>query len=128
MATLTSRNLFVGFSTVHDINTSRTLVDLALVNQDLLNQFNTRPNERVMMPGWGCGVWNYLFEPFDSSTESSIIQAVQQVIDADSRVQTQSMTVTTFENGIRVAMQLYYVPWKAYGNFVVNFDKRSQLL
>jgi phage baseplate assembly protein W len=128
MATLTSKNLFTGFSTQRTLSTSRTLVDLVLVNQDLLNHFNTRRNERVMMPGWGCGVWDYLFEPFDSGVEASIIEEAKKVVNFDIRVQLQNMQVTTFDNGIRINMQLLYVPWKAYGDFTVNFDKRSQSL
>lgn len=126
MATLTSKNQFVGFSTV--TSNARHLVDLALVNQDLLNHFNTRRNERVMMPNWGCGVWDYLFEPFDSATESSIIYEAKKVIDADPRVKMQGIQVTTFDNGIRIDMNLLYVPWNAIGSFSVNFDKRSQQL
>lgn len=127
MATLTSKNQFVGFSTVSNTG-NRRLVDLALVNQDLLNHFNTRRNERVMMPNWGCGIWDYLFEPFDATTESSIIYEAKKVIDADPRVQIQGMQVTTFDNSIRIDMNLLYVPWNAFGSFTVNFDKRSQQL
>lgn len=127
MATLTSKNQFIGFSTVNSIK-SNTLVDVAIVNQDLLNHFNTRSNERVMRPNWGCGVWNYLFEPFDSSTKSLVTNEVLKIINADPRVQLQNMTITTFENGIRIVIDLYYVPWKAFGTFTVNFDKRNQTL
>mgnify|MGYP003338643840 FL=1 len=64
MATITSKNMFVGFSTVNSVG-SKQLADIQIVNQDLLNTFNTRPNERLMMPGYGFGGWDYLFEPID---------------------------------------------------------------
>lgn len=125
MATLTSKNLFVGFSTVENPNNNK-LVDLKLVEQDLRNHFFTKKGERVMMPTWGCGVWDYLFEPFDDATRDAIVYEAKQVIDADPRVQLQNINVTSFDQGVRIDFQLFYVPFNAYGNFTLNFDKRSQ--
>ena len=101
------------------------LVDLKLVEQDLLNHFNTKKNERVMMPGWGCGVWDYLFEPLDT-VRNDIVYEAEKVIAADPRVQLQSIDVSELDHGIRITMQLYYVPFNAIGTFSVNFDRRSQ--
>jgi len=125
MATLTSKNLFVGYTTVNQVKPQQ-LVDIKLVEQDLLNHFNTIPGERVMMPTFGCKIWNYLYEPFDQSTIDSIVYEVQQVVKSDPRVQLQNTNVTEFQHGITVSMELYYVPFKAISSFVVNFDKRSQ--
>lgn len=127
MATLTSKNLFVGFSNIAN-NGRGHLTDLKLVEQDLLNHFNTRRDERVMMPTWGCGVWDYLYEPFDQSTVDGIKFEAKKVIDNDPRVQLQTMNVIQQEYGIRIEMNLFYVPLNAYANFSVNFDKRSQPL
>lgn len=124
MATLTSKNLFVGYSTI-DSPRMQQLVDLKLVEQDLLNHFNTKKNERVMMPGWGCGVWDYLFEPLDT-VRNDIVYEAEKVIAADPRVQLQSIDVSELDHGIRITMQLYYVPFNAIGTFSVNFDRRSQ--
>lgn len=127
MATLTSKNLFVGFSTV-DNPSNNKLVDIKLVEQDLRNHFFTKKGERVMMPMWGCGIWDYLFEPFDESTRDSIVYETKQVIDADPRVQLVNMNVTTFDQGIRIDLQLFYVPFNAYSSFTLDFDRRSQQL
>jgi phage baseplate assembly protein W len=124
MATLTSKNLFVGYSTI-DSPRMQQLVDLKLVEQDLLNHFNTKKNERVMMPGWGCGVWDYLFEPLDN-VRNDIVYEAEKVVAADPRVQLQSIDVSELDHGIRITMQLYYVPFNAIGTFSVNFDRRSQ--
>jgi phage baseplate assembly protein W len=95
-----------------------------LVKQDLLNHFNTRRNERVMMPGWGCGIWDYLFEPMDQ-VKDSIIYEAKEVINSDPRVKISSINVTELDHGIRIDMVLYYVPFEAFDNFSVEFDKRS---
>ena len=42
MATLTSKNMFVGFSTVDQASNNRQLVDISLVEQDLRNHFFTK--------------------------------------------------------------------------------------
>jgi phage baseplate assembly protein W len=124
MAGIFKKNLFVGYSSI-GAPKSQQLVDLALVKQDLLNHFNTRKNERVMMPGWGCGVWEYLFEPYDEATKDAVVLEVQQVIDSDPRVTLQSVRVTELDHGIRVDMVLNYTPLNAAAAFSVNFDRRS---
>lgn len=125
MAGIFTKNLFVGYSTV-SAPKSQQLVDLALVQQDLLNHFNTRKNERVMMPNWGCGVWDYLFEPFNSDVKDAITLEAQKVVNADPRVQVQSMDVISLDQGIRINMILLYVPSNATGTLSIDFDKRSR--
>lgn len=125
MASLTSKNLFVGYSNITDSKNNQ-LVDLKLVEQDLLNHFNTKKSERVMMPTWGCGIWDYLYEPFDESTVDAIKYEAQQVINSDPRVQLQTINVIEFDYGIRIEMNLYYSPLQAYSTFSVDFDRRSQ--
>lgn len=123
MATLTSKKLFVGYTTVNTFG-SLQLADINLVNQDLLNVFYTKKNERLMMPGYGFGGWDYLFEPIDQVRDLIIYEA-QQVIDNDPRVQLQSINVQQQQFGLRIQMQLYYVPWNAIGTFQIDFDNRS---
>lgn len=125
MAGILSKNLFVGYSSV-SAPKSQQLVDLALVRQDLLNHFNTRRNERVMMPGWGCGVWEYLFEPFDSDTKDAVVLEVQKVIDSDPRVSMQSVDVVETDHGLRITMILIYTPLQATATLSLEFDRRSQ--
>jgi phage baseplate assembly protein W len=126
MATLTSKNMFVGYSTVNTFG-SQQLADIAIVNQDLLNVFYTRKNERVMMPGYGFGGWDYLFEPIDQ-VRDIIISEAQQVINNDPRVQIQSINVAQQQFGLSIQMTLFYVPWQAIGTFEINFDNRSAAL
>jgi phage baseplate assembly protein W len=123
MATLTSKNMFVGYSTVNTFG-SQQLADIAIVNQDLLNEFYTKKNERVMMPGYGFGGWDYLFEPIDQ-VRDLIISEAQQVVNNDPRVQLQSINVTQQQFGLSIQMTLFYVPWQAIGTFEINFDNRS---
>ncbi len=124
MAGIFNKNLFVGYSSI-GAPKSLQLADLALVKQDLLNHFNTRKNERVMMPGWGCGVWEYLFEPFDNATKEAVILEVQKVIDSDPRVSLQNVEVLEYDQGLRLNMILLFIPTNAISTFSVDFDRRS---
>jgi phage baseplate assembly protein W len=124
MQTLTSKNLFVGYSSIGSPK-GQQLVDLKLVEQDLRNHFYTRKNERVMMPGWGCGIWDYLFEPLDAVRDSIIYEA-ERVIQADNRVSLTAIDVLELDHGLRIMMTLYYTPLNAVSNFSVDFDRRSQ--
>lgn len=123
MAIKTQRGLFFGYSTV-GAPKAQNLIDIKLVEQDLLNHFYTRKNERVMMPGWGCGVWEYLFEPI-SNVRENVLYEVQRVIDADPRVQLQGIDIVEKDHGISISMTLLYVPLGAIGTLSVDFDRRS---
>lgn len=124
MASLTTKNLFIGYSTLASPK-GQNLVDIDLVKQDLLNQFNTKKNERVMRPTWGCGIWDYLFEPLESVRDLIVYEA-EQVIASDSRVLLKSVDINENDYGIRINMTLYYVPLNALGSFSVDFDRRTQ--
>lgn len=123
MVSKTQRGLFFGFSTVEAIK-SQNLMDIDLIKQDLLNHFNTKKNERVMMPGWGCGIWDYLFEPINHVKENIIYEA-QQVIDADPRVELENIDIIEKDHGLRINMTLLYVPLRAVSTFSIEFDRRN---
>lgn len=123
MALVTGKNLFIGYSSVGSTRFQQ-LSDIELIKQDLLNHFYTKKNERVMMPGWGCGIWDYLFEPL-VQVKDSIVYEAQQVVDSDPRVKLTSIDVIEFDHGIRINMVLYYVPLDAVDGFSIEFDRRS---
>lgn len=122
--TLKLQRLFYGYSTVETNVKNQQFADLDLVKRDLLNAFYTRPGERVMMPDYGCAIWNMLYDPFDDITQQNIVDEVQKVIDGDPRVQATSVAVNSFDQGIRVQMDLLYVPFNVVGTFSLEFDRR----
>lgn len=125
MSEIQRNKLFIGYSTLITTTKVQQFADLDLIKRDLLNHFYTRPGERLMMPTWGCAVWNLLFEPFDAVTKDAVIYECQKVIESDSRVQLQSINVTEFEQGLQVQMDLYYVPYKVVDTFNLLFDQRT---
>jgi len=125
MAASQKTKLFVGYSTLDTNSKVQQFADIELIKRDLLNNFYTRPGERLMMPTYGCGIWNYLFEPFDPVTKDAIIYQCQQVINNDSRVQMKDINVSQFEQGLLLQMDLLYVPYNVIDTFSLSFDNRS---
>lgn len=78
--------LYKGYSSVANTGIDTALFDLDLVKQDLLNHFHTRLGERVGRPNFGSIIWDLLFDPGDSRTETLVIQDAQRIIGEDPRV------------------------------------------
>ena len=128
MANLQKKKLFIGYSTVVTNSKVQQFSDLELIKRDLLNHFYTRRGERVMMPTWGCGIWNLLFEPFDEVTRDAIVYECQQVIESDSRVQWESIIVNELDYGFQIQMDLRYLPYDVIETFNLEFDRRSMTI
>lgn len=128
MADVQKKRLFIGYSTVVTNSKVQQFSDLELIKRDLLNHFYTRRGERVMMPTYGCGIWNLLFEPFDEVTRDAIIYECQQVIESDSRVQWESIVVNELDYGFQIQMDLRYLPYDVIETFNLEFDRRSMTI
>lgn len=124
------KRLFVGFSTFQENEdlrqTNWTLYDLALVKRDLMNHFYTRKGERVMLPGYGCAIWDYLMEPLTEGNRREIEQEVVRVIASETRVELKEMSVTEVAHGFAIQITLFYRPWEVYESFSLDFDRRQQ--
>ncbi len=125
MAVLQQNRIFYGYSTL-ETNSKRTeFVDIDLVNRDLLVAFYTLPGERLMMPTYGCKIWGMLFEPFNESLQDQIVAECQRIIGTDSRLQLVNTNVTTYQLGIQVQMDLFYIPWNVLQTFALTFDQTT---
>jgi phage baseplate assembly protein W len=117
--------LFVGYSTVDTTSKVQQFADIELIKRDLLNHFYTRKGERVMMPTYGCGIWDMLFDQFDDVVRDSIVEECTNVINSDSRVQLVNIIVDSFDQGFMVQMDLLYVPFGVVDSFSLQFDNRT---
>jgi len=52
---------YKGFSTVSTNSVKGSLYDLALIKQDLINQFYIRKGEKLENPDFGTIIWDMLF-------------------------------------------------------------------
>lgn len=124
MAIIPQKRLFVGFSTLGTRGKVQQFADMDLIKRDLLNHFYTKRGERVMMPDYGCALWDLLFEPFDEAVKDSIIEECTTVINSDSRVRLENIVVSELDQGFIVQMDLLYVPYDVVDTFSLEFDQR----
>jgi len=123
---MAQRSLFIGFST-QEMEGKRgwSVTDVQLIKRDLLNEFYTRKGERLMLPLYGTGIWDLLFEPFTDGIQAAIVDDVKRVVGHDPRVSLQGVNVSTSARGIKVAIELKYEPWDSLGTFSLEFDRRA---
>lgn len=116
--------LYRGFSSVANTGINTGLFDIDLVQQDLLNQFNTRLGERRMRPNYGSVIHDLLFDLSDSRTEALIVQDAERIILGDPRVQLLSMdSVVDLDNhNIRLDIQLKVLEFDMILNFAAIFE------
>ena len=121
MARLTST--FRGYSSVGTSFLSPVLYDLDLARQDLLNHFNTRKGERIMLPEFGSIVWDMLFEPLDEKNKNLIDEDVRTIIGNDPRWTLQSVTITEAPNSLNIEAILTYNPSSETVTLPLTYDK-----
>lgn len=115
---------YKGFSTVGAAHKFR-LTDFELVKRDLLNHFNIRYGEKLGDPTFGCGIWDYLFEPMTDTIKQAIVDEVTKIINYDPRVNANKITVVTYEQGIQVEADLNYVNTDQTSQMTILFDRSS---
>lgn len=122
---VSTQQLFRGFSS-YDADTPNTeLVDIELIKRDLLNHFNTIRGERVMRPNYGSLIWDLLFDPFDDMVKEAIVADAKNIISQESRVTLRSLDVFEYEHGLRLDIEVFYVPFNVLDTFDISFDKRN---
>ena len=128
MAFIVPSKVFYGYSTLDTNSKQQSFTDIPLIERDLLYHFNTLPGERVMMPSYGCKIWNLLFEPFDDAVIYAVRAEVERVVASETRVVLQDTVVKEFNQGLMVQMTLLYRPYNVVNDFSVQFDRRALAL
>jgi phage baseplate assembly protein W len=119
---------FRGYSSIGTSFLSPVLYDLALAKQDLLNHFNTRKGERIMMPEFGSIVWDMLFEPLDSRTINLIDSDVRSIIKNDPRWLLQSVEISEGPNALNIEVTVTYLPSNETVVLPLVYDKGTNTL
>ena len=116
--------LYRGFSSVANTGINTGLFDIALVQQDLLNEFSTRLGERRMRPNYGSIIHDLLFDLSDSRTESLIVQDAERIILGDPRVSVLSMesAVDLEKHEMRLDISLKVLEFDMILNFAAIFE------
>ena len=116
---------YKGFSTVNTSSIKGSLYDLALIKQDLINQFHIRKGEKLENPEFGTIVWDMLFEPLTEQIKSLIVNDITVIVNSDPRIQSIQTIVTQVEYGLQVELTLLYVPYNIQESMQLTFDQAN---
>jgi phage baseplate assembly protein W len=117
-----------GISTVGNPIGSFALYDLALIKQDIINNFHVRQGERLERPTFGTISWDLLFDPLTDEVKRLVIEDVTNIINYDPRVQVQNIVVSNNDSGIQIECVLTYLPYSISESLRFQFDKNNSLL
>jgi phage baseplate assembly protein W len=118
---------YSGFSSVDISNKNSKLFDFALIQQDIVNQFQTRKGERVMLPTFGSIIWDLLMEPMTDSVYDLLSQDIQNICASDPRVAPTQININTQPGGYLIEITLVLVGTDQTSNMVLNFDQQIGL-
>lgn len=119
--------LYKGFST-YNRNRKFKLIDFELVKQDLFNHFNIRRGEKLMNADFGTIIWSLLFEPFTDSVKDLIINDIKTIAAYDPRLAIEKVTVTQYQYGIQIQLELRFIPTNQLSALTLQFDRNSNTL
>lgn len=127
-ALATESQKYRGFSTVNTNTENFVLYDFELIKQDLLNHFNIRQGERLMNPKFGTVIWDLLFEPLTEQLKDFIVQNVNEILNADPRIQATNVLIIPYDTGLEIQCTLKYIPYNIQQNLQLKFDQDNGLL
>lgn len=127
-ATPASPQMYRGFSTINSKSKNFALYDFELIKQDLFNSFYVRPGERLMNPEYGCIIWDLLYEPLTPEIQDLLVQNINQIINADPRVQAGNVSVTPYDTGLQIDCTLTYLTYNLSEKLRIQFDQNNGLV
>lgn len=119
-------SLYRGFNTIGRDFGPYHLSDNALVIRDFLNNLYIRKGEKLNHPAFGSMIWSSMFEPLTPALKEAIRLDVTKIVGYDPRIRNlNAVTVTEYENGIRVDVNLTFSSNNEVANLALQFDKNN---
>lgn len=101
---------YIGYSSVGEVSSSRTLEDQDIAKRDLLNHFNTRRGERLMNPNFGSILPDLVFEPLDYVTEQLAQDDVSIIVNNDPRWRVlETLLSKPTDHSLEIRVRLEYI-------------------
>ena len=118
---------YKGLSTVNPENVSKTLYDIGLIKQDLLNHFHIRQGEKLMNPEFGTIIWDAIFEPLTTELKDAITTNVTNIVNFDPRTRASGVQVSEYESGLQIECTIMYLDYNISESLKMQFDKNVGL-
>lgn len=118
---------YKGFAS-NNQNKKFKIYDIDLVKQDLINHFYIRRGEKLENPEFGTILWDMIFEPFTEQAKSFIAKDVERIVNYDPRILINEVQVDSTEFGIRIQIDVTYVPFNINEKMTLNFDKNNAII
>jgi len=116
---------FIGFNTI-DKDKKFTMIDRDLIKRDLLNSFLLRAGTLPGRPEVGTQVWDYIFDPNDTTTRSAIDLEVRRIVGLDPRIVLNALEVVPTDNIVVVQLSVSLLPDYSTEEFYIKFIQDSQ--
>jgi len=117
-------SIYRGFNTIDRDFGPYKLRDQALIIRDLLNHFSIRKGEKLNNPNFGSIIWNTLFEPLTPAIKEDIRKDVEKIVNYDPRIrQLNRVTVTEYENGLRLDVEITFSSTNQTANLQLEFSR-----
>ena len=127
-ASVQKSQFYKGFSTANDLSLTNKIYDFDLIQQDILNMFQTKKGERVMNPEFGTVIWNLIYEPFTSDVKQLISEDVTRILNYDPRVTPTQINITDVDYGLVIEATLFYSQQDVSRDMRLAFDKELGLV
>jgi phage baseplate assembly protein W len=119
---------YKGFSSANDAQLTNKIYDFALIQQDIINMFQTKKGERVMNPEFGTVIWELIYEPFTADVKQLISEDVTRILNYDPRVTPTQIDITEAEYGLLIEATLTYNQLDQTEQMRLSFDKELGLV
>jgi len=101
------------------------LTDRELVVRDFVNALNIPQGSKPGNPGYGTTIWQYIFEPNDSTTSAKIEEELVRLASMDPRITLTQVNIYAMDTGIAVEMQLYINAFDDVQLLQIIFDQTT---
>lgn len=127
-AAVQKSQFYKGFSTANDSSMTNKVYDFELIQQDIMNMFQTKKGERVMNPEFGTIIWSLIYEPFTADVKQLISEDVTRILNYDPRVTPTRIEVIEADYGMIIEATLFYKLEDVSRDMRLSFDKELGLV
>jgi phage baseplate assembly protein W len=99
--------------------------DIDLIKQDLLNHFHIKKGQKLENPDFGTSIWDMIFEPMSEENKKMVTEDVENIVNNDPRTKVNSVVIEATEHGIRIQVEMTYIPFNVIDSMILDFDSRN---